>query len=183
MVAGQGRAIAGLWSLWPRTGAQCAAACWCSSHITLCHAAVTRSRLRMLSRYKVECYNCYTLCQSLHHPSSRYRVTGIIWTRGHCRQLRHKAVCRSEGWRTKRSSDYVKLSTVCCCCWLRPGLPHALIHQGWISGCLKERSKGPQKRTQRHLNISRKVYKNMKSLLNIKKHTVTRHYKYNIAIG
>ena len=93
---------------------------------------------RMLSRY--------TLCQSLHHPHSRYRVTGIIWTRGHCRQLRHKAVCRSEGWRTKRSSDYVKLSTVCCC-WLRPGVPHTLIHQGWISGCLKGRSKGPQKRT------------------------------------
>ena len=46
MVAGQGRAIADLWSLWPRTGAQCSVPpCRCSSHITLCHAAVTRSRL------------------------------------------------------------------------------------------------------------------------------------------
>ena len=66
----------------------------------------------MLSRYKVQ---CYTVTPFVSHyiteqPLSCYQGRDKLDTRT-LPPLRHK---ECKGWRTKRSSDYVKLSTVCC---------------------------------------------------------------------
>ena len=140
MVAEQGRAIAGLRTPWLRTGAQCACLLMFITHHTLsrrCHEVAPPTCCHV-TRCSVTPFVSHYITEQ---PLSCYQGRDNLDTRT-LPPLRHK---ECKGWRTKRSSDYVKLSTVCC--WLRPGVLHSLIHLGWISGCWEKRSKGPQKRT------------------------------------